>query len=206
MVGDKVIIEEIHIQKANIVLESLLKIYKPKMLLGIGAISGTGKTEIASVLQEKLWEGYKIRTKIIHLDDYYKIPPISREKHRRETDIIGREEINWNKLQNIIKSFKEGKKYIRVQRIHKFLDDYEFCITPCKDIDLIVFEGLFSLYIQEVDCKVYLEGSPSDTLEFRIKRGKENEHDEFREYVVKRESNSVVQSKKYADLIVPFNL
>lgn len=206
MIGDKVIIEEIHIKKAEIVLKPLLKKYKPKMLAGIGAISGCGKTEIALVLQEKLWEDHSIRTKIIHLDDYYKIPPISREKHRRETDVIGREEIDWIKLQGIIKSYRENKKYIRVQRIHKYLDDYEFCITPSKDIDIILVEGLFSLYIQELDYKVYLDGSAEDTWEFRVKRGKEDENDEFRKYIVKREANSVVQSKKYADLVIPFKI
>lgn len=163
-------------------------------------------SEISLTLQEDLWEKYKIRTKIIHLDDYYKIPPISREKHRKDTDIVGREEIDWKKIENIIHSFKENRRYIRVQRIHKYLDDYEFCITPCKDIDVIIFEGLFSLYIQELNYKCYLNGSPEDTWKFRVKRGKENPHDEFRKYVVQREANCVVQSKKYADIIVPFNI
>ena len=54
MIGDKIIIKEEHIKKANIILPYIISLVKRnrkksiKIVVGIGGESGTGKTEAVS--------------------------------------------------------------------------------------------------------------------------------------------------------------
>lgn len=204
MIGDKYYFLKNQIPKANIIASKLSK-YKNKKILVIGGESGTSKSEIAIIIREILFKKYKKKSFIVHFDDYYNTSWHNRNKVRKETNIIGKDEINWNKINKIITDFKNNNDKLYVQEIDIFLDKILYHIVPCKNIiDVLILEGLYACYTPNVDFKVYLEGTIIDTYEFRKKRMKENPNDKFRQYVLEKESNCVRQSKKYADLIIPF--
>lgn len=205
MIGDIILIEEIHKLKAKIILPHILSNYKNKMVISIGGISGCGKSEISLVLQKLLWEN-NIKSKIIHIDDYYYIDYHSRDEERKKTGIIGKEEINWKKLNEVIINFKENRRKLYVQRIHKYLDSIEYSISPGHKINVLLIDGLYSLFLKKNDFAIYLEGEIENTYDFRLRRGKENPNDEFRKKVLEKESKDIKNSKKFSDLIIPFYL
>lgn len=207
MVGDIVHILDIHRKKGQRIFEHFLKKYKNynKKIVAIAGVSGTGKTEIGYVLQSLLWEKSKIRSKCLHIDDYYSTSWKYRNDIRKKTGIIGKEEIDWNKLNKVLYSFKNNENKLYVQRIHKYLDAIEYSISPNNSIDVLILEGLYSLYANQFDLGVYLEGSIAETYSFRKMRKKENPDNKFRQEVLKKESACVWQSKNNANLIIPFN-
>lgn len=206
MLGDRIIIQDLHIKKANYILPKILKFQenKSKYVLGVAGQSGVGKTEVASVLQELLFK-HEQRVKLLHIDDYYLTHWETRNSVRKKTGVIGKEEINWNKLNKVIRDFKSGKNKLYVQRIHKFLNAIEHCISPGNNIDILIVEGLYAGYC-EADFKVYLDGQISDTYDFRKLRMKENPDNSFRHKVLEKEASCVCQSKPVCDIIVPFEL
>ena len=217
MIGDKIIIKEEHIKKANIILPYIISLVKRnrkkpiKIVVGIGGESGTGKTEVNTVIQRLLWEKYKLRAKQIHLDDYYITSWQNRNKIRKEKglDAIGICEIQWDKVKQVIKRFKSHKKKLYVQRIHMYTDSIEYVIANNRNIDILLIEGLYTLYLCKfglIDLAVYLEGSTKDTYQFRKERNKENPDDIFRKLVLFRESKEVKKTKKYAKVVIPWDI
>ena len=207
MIGDRCLHLPIHRKKAESIEDYLIfRFSLLQKILAIGGESGTGKTEIAEELQKILFETYKFRSLIIHIDDYYNTDYHNRDKVRKETGVVGKEEINWGKLNNIIKAYKKGDSKLYIQMIHTYLDKIIHMIVPTSTIDIIIIEGLYGCYFDGADVKIYLEGSINDTYSFRKKRGKENPDDPTRQWILEKERNSVVQSKRYADMIIPFNL
>ncbi|KKN82792.1 hypothetical protein LCGC14_0306160 [marine sediment metagenome] len=205
MVGDRLIFTSLHYTKAKLILPEFLKFYKgkSKVILAIGAISGVGKSEVAALVQEYLFYQANLHIKIIHIDDFYSTFWGNRNEVRRKTKIIGKEEISWDKINKIFSDFRAGKRKLYIQRIHKFLNSIEYSISSGRNIDILIIEGLYACYA-DADYRVYLDGTTSDTYQFRKGRGKENPDNKFRKFVVEREAACVRQSKKYADLIIPW--
>ena len=183
LVDDIIIIKDEHEKKANIIYIELLERYKNKIVLTICGVSGTGKTEVSIVLQSILYRYNKKNTKIIHMDEYYKVAPNIRNKVREETEIIGPEEINWDKLKSNIDKHKKD-----------------------KDCNVIIVEGIYANYLENKDFGVYLNGKNIDTYEFRKERGKENPDDEFRKHILEVEEKFVIDSRSNSDLVIPYEV
>ena len=207
MIGDIVIIEEIHERKAEIIYPKIIDKYSGnKMVITICGTSGTGKTEIATVLQRNLFYKDGIKAKQIHIDDYYTTDFHTRNQNRKETGIIGKDEINWAKLNHVVEIFRSNLPKLYVRRIHKFIDSVEYCICNNRKIDVLIVEGLYGNYLDDKDYAVYLEGNISQTYKFRKKRGKEDPDNNFRQVVLSIESEDVLNSKHHSDLVVPFDV
>lgn len=213
MIGDIKIPKPIHKTKAkditSIICDDYFKLPASlypnyKKIYSIGGESGTGKTEITEELQKLLFQ-YHLRTLIIHIDDYYKTSWHNRDDIRKETGIIGKDEVNWHKLNSVIHDYENGKSKLYIQMIHRFLDEIIHMIVPTKNIDAILIEGLYGCYVKQAKLSFYLEGSYDDTYEFRKERGKEDPDNDFRKIVLEKERKCVVQSKQYATYTLPFN-
>jgi len=203
MIGDILLVSELDYDRAKTVFKQI----KTDDIILIGGTSGSKKSELAYCLQKIAFE-HKKSSLVISLDDYYHTTPSIRHYNRKKQgiDSVGLSEIDWDYLQRIYSDFQSCKQ-IHFKRVHRFLDSIEHNVIDSDEINLIIFEGLYSNYLRKFDTKnysVYLEGNPAQTLEFRKMRGKENESDGFREKVVQKEYNVVCQLKKYADLILPF--
>lgn len=209
MKGDKKIYLPVHYKKAKFILKQLdqtLTTNAHKYIIAVAGESGTGKTEIASILQEYLYRHYNRTVKVIHVDDYYKTNWHVRTETRLRKGInyVGHNEVSWAKLNRILNQFKSGVKKINVQQIHMYTDSIEKQIVDARKLDIIIVEGLYALYTKEIDYGIYLEGSAKDTYAFRKKRAKENPDDTFRKHVLAKEAKEVQKSKDKANLIVEF--
>lgn len=207
MIGDVVLVSQEDFDKAKLTLQKL----KDQKVILIGGGSGVRKSEHAYALQKKLYDKNKKFSFVVSLDDYYIVHATIRAQNRKKQGLesVGLSEIDWHYLERIYEDFI-AKRPISFKRTHRFLDEIEHnTIKNTEDIDYLIIEGLYANYLRKKyndNFSVYLEGNPSQTLEFRKLRGKENENNKFRTKVVQKEYNVVCQLKRYADLIIPFKL
>lgn len=201
MEGDKLLFRDEHFIKAEKILENIPLLKNKKIVIAIGGESGTGKSEVAHILREKLYD-LGISAFIISLDDYYFTHWNERNKIRQQKgiDSVGKKEIDWEILDNIIETFRDpDKKECCVRRINKYTNSIEY-ITFYNNVNVLIVEGLYALEV-DADYKVYLDGSYKDTKDFREKRKKE-EQTSFRQLVLQKEREEVLSTKHKADLII----
>jgi len=190
--GDKVIIQQEHRDKAKLIITELLKQQYlidnwGKYVLSIGGESGTGKTEIAQVLRSLAYKrGWG--AVIVSLDDYYKTNWQDRNKIRRETNLIGITEIDWERLDYTINQFKDNEDTGIIYRLNKYTNSQEQIIYKPKDVNIMIIEGLYAN--ETGDLKVKIKGIYKDTVEFRKLRGKETQND-WRNVVLDREQQDI---------------
>lgn len=213
MKGDPILIQDRHKRIGSAILskiEGIANSYSGerilKLVLGIAGESGTGKTEVAKVLQEDIYKKLSLTCKVIHVDDYYKTNWHKRTEVRLEKGIryVGHNEISWKKLNRVIRNFKERKASLNVQQIHMYTDSIEKQIVNAQRLNVIIVEGLYALYTKGLDYSVFLEGSMKDTYSFRKTRGKENPDDKFRNKILEKEAKEVLASKPNANLVIPY--
>lgn len=209
MIGDIILIKDIHKRKAKRILSN--NKIKDKTVLAIQGPSGVGKTEVATKLVELLFYRKPGWTSLlISIDDYYRTHWLDRTIVREEKglDYVGIDEINWTALQHVIEDFK-SKNTIRFQRINKYANKFEYCTMNSLAINTLVVEGLYAGYLRKfglVDYVVHLDATSNQTYDFRMERKKENPESNFRHKIVEKETRVVGQLKQYADEIIPFEL
>ena len=109
MEGDKLIFKPEHQEKAdwacNLFAKHLMTNEKP--VFSLFGEAGTGKSEIAYLIATRY--ARSIPCIVVHLDDYYKTLPADRNRARRESGVIGIEEINWGLLDRTIRGYRHER-------------------------------------------------------------------------------------------------
>jgi len=203
MIGDRLIPLQRHKNNADLISN---QINFNKGIILIYGSSGTGKSETADFLQEKLFK--KHTSLVLSMDDFYLVHPTVRNINRKKQGVqsVGLSEINWIDLVRICEDF-QNKRILKFQRVHKYCDVVEHNQVESESIDYLIIEGLYAGYLKKYNFGnliTFLEGTGAQTLEFRQNRGKENPEDPFRQQVVQKENKVIGQLKKYANLIIPF--
>jgi uridine kinase len=201
MLGDVLLIEKKHEDAAQAILERVLKEKKEKYMVAISGESGSGKTELAHVLANLL-KKKGIRAKPIHIDNYYKVPPLKRTEWRKQHgfESIGLNEYDWETINRNIQEFKEGKK-ATMPCIDIVTDQVDTLITDFKDVEMLIIDGLYAIKTEEVDLRVFIELTYHETKKAQVLRGKEPQN-EYRMNVLESEHNAVQSLKPLADLFV----
>jgi uridine kinase len=207
MLHDLITITPRHEQAAKLIFDRFIEVRgiapKEKMIVTISGEVGSGKSTVSMVLGRML-KKIDIRSKIIDLDDYYKIPPLERRKWRLENGIqsIGYDEYNWDKLNQNITDFKRNRKSVMpcVDLITGFIDELH---TDFKGVNILIINGLYSLKLEDADLKVMIELTYDETHEAQVYSQKEN-LDDYRRQVMKREHEVVQALKSKADFYVDF--
>ena len=203
MIGDKIYITDKSKANAKLIYDNL----NGHNIVLIGGCSGTQKSETGECLQELLLK-HKKQSILLSLDDFYLVYRSVRNINRKKQGIecVGLKEIDWEMIYRIIEDFNSNKP-IHFQRYHRYSDIIEHNVVDTEEINTLIIEGLFANYIRKTyseGISIYLDGNPSQTMEFRKMRGKEDTEDEFRISVVKKEYNVVAQLKKYTDIVIPY--
>ena len=209
MLGDVLLINEKHKVAAEAIYE-FLKVKRDakkrgfRFIVAISGESGAGKSELSHSLALLLKkEGQRV--KILHTDNYYKIPPNTRTEWRKTNGVnkVGFKEYDWKLLKRNIREFKEGREALMpcVDIVSKQIDKL---ITDFSDIDILVVDGLYAIKIKDIDLRVYIDLTYHDTKTRRGGRGKEV-NDDFRFEVLEMEHQSMLTLKPKADLIINKN-
>ena len=209
MLGDILLIEETHKAAAAEIKECLMKDLdsKPKdykYIIAISGESGAGKSELSHSLA-KLLKDEKIRVKVIHTDNYYKVPPLLRTEWRKTQGLesVGHEEYDWNLIHQNIREFKENREAM-MPCIDIIPEQIDKLITDFQKVDLLVVDGLYAIKTEGVDMRVFIDLTYHETKMTQIIRGKEPMN-EWRASVLEREHQNVQTLRPIADLIINKN-
>ena len=207
MRGDKLVIHEGHIKAARqitkLVLPKIAKT-KRKFVITIAGESGSGKSEVASVLSDSLAkEG--IKSIILQQDDYFVYPPKTNANMRRK-DIghVGTSEVHLTLLDQNLKDFRDGKS--RIEKPLVIYDDDLITKETAKlgGFEVAIVDGTYTTLLKNVNQRVFINRTRLDTRKARELRAREKQ-DEFLEKVLKIEHKIISAHKKKADILVTKN-
>ncbi|HDP54840.1 MAG TPA: uridine kinase, partial [Bacteroidetes bacterium] len=175
-----------------------------KYIVAISGESGAGKSELSHSLA-LLLKSQNIRVKVIHADNYYKIPPLLRKEWRlnKGLNVIGPNEYDWSLLQKNIAEFKEDM-IARIPCIDIIPDQVDELTTDFQKINVLIIDGLYAIKAKSVDLKVFIELTYLETKMMQLMRGKEDV-DEYRISILEREHMGVMSLKPLANLLVNKN-
>ena len=204
MLNDVVTIEKKHTNAASTLFDRVIRDRKPKFIISISGEVGTGKCEIAHELGRKLIET-GISVKLLHMDNYYFIPPLERQEWRKKNGLekIGYDEYDWNYVNRNIDDFRMDLKSV-VPVVDLFTQKVDQLHTDFKGIEVLIIEGLYSIKINQSDLRVFIELTYEDTWQEQNMTHKEI-LDDFRLEVLKREHTAVQKLKSQADFYIDFD-
>jgi len=206
MIGDVINLEQKHLDTA----ENIYKIingnynYPDKWALGICGESGSGKSVTAFALK-KVLEEKGVKSLVIQMDDYFKLPPRSNHENRlKSLDNVGLQEVNLNLIQENIKDFKKGKTTIEKPLVDYHANSVSQEIVQIEDVQVLIIEGTYILDINEFDFTIFINRNYKDTYENRMIRNRDEQTD-FVEKVLEIEHNIIRKFKEKADVILEKN-
>jgi uridine kinase len=205
MLNDVLLIAEKHENAAKEIMghikELNIKLKGSKYMVAISGESGSGKSELAHVLS-KLLKAEGVRTKIIHIDNYYRIPPLERTEWRLKhgMESVGFTEYDWETIYKNINDFKAGNEST-LPCIDILTDQVDKLITDFKEVDMLIIDGLYAIKTDGVDLRILIELTYHETKKAQIVRGKEPQN-EYRMQVLEREHQVVQSLHSMANLFI----
>ncbi|MGB2963937.1 MAG: hypothetical protein WBB69_08125 [Anaerolineales bacterium] len=200
MLGDVLLIEEKHHKAAEQILTHIKNDTVNKFIIAIGGESGSGKSELAHVVAKKMKDKGN-PAKILHIDNYYLVPPEDRTAWRKEHGFnnIGLNEYDWDLINENIGEFLNNQKST-MPCIDLLTDQIDQLTTDFNSIHYLIIEGLYSVNAN-ADLRVFIDLTYLETKKAQLVRGKEPQN-EFRLNVLKREHEVVQSLRPLANLIV----
>jgi uridine kinase len=172
-----------------------------KFVITIAGESGSGKTEIATVLFDTITPT-GATTMILQQDDYFVYPPKTNEAMRRKNiGHVGTSEVKINLLDQNLKDIVDGKNTV-VKPLVIFDDD---TITEetveVKGVKVVIVEGTYTTLLKNAHRHVFIDRDYIDTRAKRLRRAREKQ-DRFLENVLEIEHDIISAHKAMADIIV----
>lgn len=204
MINDLVNINKKHEEAALAIYERITPELKNKFIVTISGEVASGKCEIAQVLA-RLYKKDGLKAKVLHMDDYYLVPPEERTEWRMKHGIekIGYEEYDWKRINKNVGDFRKGirSSLPSVDLVTLQVDEL---VTDFKPIDILIISGLYSVMIEGADLKVFVELTYKETIKEQLAEKKE-ELDEFRMRVLEQEHKVVQSLKPLAEFYVDYD-
>jgi alpha-galactosidase len=197
MPGDKIVIEEKHVAKAEVIYPELKKMIDAmeeedpgcKIVVGVSGGSGVGKSETASLLGWFLHED-GIEAYILSGDNYpHRIPAENDAERKRIYEEYGEEaldaylgtnqEADFRRVEEIVTNFKAGYPKLLLKRMGRTKEDIwdEEVNVADKQVLIIEWTHANSSEFEGVDIPILLNSTPEETLAHRRKRARDGEVD-----------------------------
>jgi len=172
-----------------------------RFVIAIAGESGSGKSEIATVLA-RLLNKKGITSIIIQQDDYFIYPPKTNERMRRENmDLVGTAEVHLSLLDLHLNEIIEGRTEI-IKPLVVFDEDQ---ITDKKlnlaGIKVIIVDGTYSMLLKNVHMRIFIDRTYLDTREIRKYRAREKQ-DAYLEKILGLEHQIISPQKASAEIII----
>ena len=202
MIGDKLIIEEHHTDRAAEICALLADRIRGKFVITVAGESGAGKSELASEIARLLTE-QGLKTGILQQDDYFVFPPkTNHEMRRRNLKQVGPQEVKLDFLDSNLRSFKRGENPIYKPLVNFDEDRITTEEMDTSDLKVLIAEGTYTSLLQFADFRVFIDRDYHQTLEARRRRAR----DKFEPFildVLEREHQVISQHKPLADVVIP---
>lgn len=202
MIGDKLIIEQYHTDRAAEICKLVAGRSLDKFVFAVAGESGAGKSELAAEIARLLTEtGFK--TGIIQQDDYFVFPPkTNHEMRRRNLEQVGPYEVKLDFLDSNLRSFKRGESPIYKPLVIFDEDRITAEEMDTGDLQALVVEGTYTSLLQLVDLRVFIDRDYHQTLEARKRRARDK-WEPFMQDVLEREHQIISQHKSLASVVIP---
>ena len=201
MIGDKLIIEQHHTDRAEDITQLLDKKIYDRFAISVAGESGAGKSELAFEIA-RLLNKRGINAAVLQQDDYFVFPPkTNHEMRRRNLEQVGTYEVKLDFLDSNIRSFKHGEKQIYKPVV---IFDEDCIIVEEKDVGdlkVLIAEGTYTSLLSFVDFRIFIDRDYHQTVETRKRRARD-EFEPFMQDVLEREHLIISKHRKLADVIV----
>jgi len=201
MIGDKLIIEPYHTERAAEICDLLSHRFEAKLTLTVAGESGAGKSELAHEIHRLLNER-GIPAGLLQQDDYFVFPPkTNHEMRRRNLEQVGPYEVKLDFLDANLRSFKRGES-----PIYKPLVIYDEDRITAEEMEVdgftvLIAEGTYTTLLRFADTRIFIDRDYRQTLEARIRRARDK-WEPFVQDVLEREHEIIAQHRMLADLVV----
>jgi len=204
MEGDKLIIQDHHVRAARAVREILEDeelSWDSLSVFTIAGESGSGKSEIASVLKD-LFEERNVLTLILQQDDYFHYPPKTNAR-MREKNIgrVGTSEVRLDLLDENIRTVRGGAHALRKPLVIFEEDRIEEEVADLNGVQAIIVEGTYTTLLKEADVRIFIDRTNEDTRKARELRARE-EQDPFLEKILLIEHEIISSHKRKAHIVI----
>ncbi len=203
MIGDVIHLEQKHLETAENIYHMIGERYqqRQKWAIGIGGESGSGKSVTAFALS-KILEKNGIKSLVIQMDDYFKLPPKSNHENRQKNlDNVGVDEVHLDKIKDNLQKFKRQEPFITKPLVYYAENSITEETLEVEDIQVIIVEGTYVLDIDDFDLNIFIDRTYKDTYENRMKRNRDEQSD-FIEKVLEIEHTIIRRFKEKADLLL----
>jgi uridine kinase len=201
MIGDKLIVEQIHTDRAKEICEFLDKRILNRFSITVAGESGAGKSELAFELARLLTEK-NIKSKILQQDDYFVFPPkTNHEMRRRNLEQVGPYEVKLDFLDSNLRSFKRNESLLYKPLVIFDEDRITAEELDTENTEVLIAEGTYTSLLQFVDFRIFIDRDYHQTLEARKRRAR----DKFEPFildVLEREHQIISKHKSLADVII----
>jgi uridine kinase len=201
MIGDKLIIEPYHTDRAEEICAYLIGRIENKFTITVAGESGAGKSELAFEIARLLSKG-GIKADILQQDDYFVFPPkTNHEMRRNNLAQVGPYEVKLDFLSSNLRSFKRRESLIYKPLVIFDEDRITTEELDTEDTEVLIAEGTYTSLLQFVDFRIFIDRDYHQTLEARKRRAR----DKFEPFVVdvlEIEHQIISQHKKFADVVV----
>jgi uridine kinase len=202
VIGDKLIIEKHHTDRATEICALLADRIQDKFVITVAGESGAGKSELASEIARLLTE-QGLKTGVLQQDDYFVFPPkTNHEMRRRNLEQVGPQEVKLDFLDSNLRSFKRGENPIYKPLVNFDEDRITTEEMDTSDLKVLIAEGTYTSLLQFADFRVFIDRDYHQTLEARRRRAR----DKFEPFildVLEREHQVISQHKALADVVIP---
>ena len=201
MIGDKLIIERQHTERAGELCLALTPLIRSGYTISVSGESGAGKSELASELSRLLNES-GVPSGILQQDDYFIFPPSTNHEMRRSNiDQVGLYEVKLDFLDANLRNFKRGEN-----PIYKPLTIFEEDRITTEEFDasqlmVLIAEGTYTSLLKFIDYRVFIDRDYHHTLDTRKRRARDK-FDPFMVDVLEREHQIISRHKGMADAII----
>jgi uridine kinase len=202
MIGDKLVIEAHHTERATEICDLLAGQIRGRFALSVAGESGAGKSELAFEIYRQLNER-NIRTGVLQQDDYFVFPPkTNHEMRRHNLAQVGPYEVKLDFMDSNLRSFKRGETPIYKPLVIYDEDRLTAEEMEVGDLAVLVAEGTYTSLLRFVDLRIFIDRDYRQTLEARIARARDK-WEPFIQEVLEREHQIISRHKALADLVVP---
>ena len=201
MIGDKLIIEPHHTERAADICDLLSDRLGATLTVSVAGESGAGKSELAYEMYRLLKERGN-PAGLLQQDDYFVFPPrTNHEMRRRNLEQVGPYEVKLDFLDANLRSFKRSES-----PIYKPLVIYDEDRITAEEMEVagltvLIAEGTYTTLLRFADVKVFIDRDYRQTLEARIRRARDK-WEPFIQDVLEREHQIISQHRMLADLVV----
>ncbi len=204
MKGDIILVGEEHKNAAELIIARLfdeIAATDRRYTMTVAGESGSGKSETGQALADALGER-GVKAVVLQQDDYYVLPPKFNDAARRANLAwVGTTEVRLDLLDQHLLQARQGEAAI-VKPLVIYADNRIIEETVSLDgAEVVIAEGVYTSLCDNVDRRVFIARNRLETMEHRMKRGRE-EFDPFIEEVLVKEHEIISQHLPRADVVI----